>query len=101
MEGVTVGRDVPVVYLLVGLTGSGKTTYSRQRLEPAGAVRLSVDEVVHDRYGRYGVDYPENTYFAKEAPVVAELQGGWRGWWRRAWMWCGTTGCGLASTGMR
>ncbi|MCX4718256.1 AAA family ATPase [Streptomyces virginiae] len=68
------GRDVPVVYLLVGLTGSGKTTYSRQRLEPAGAVRLSVDEVVHDRYGRYGVDYPENTYFAKEAPVVAELQ---------------------------
>ncbi|MFG2483401.1 AAA family ATPase [Streptomyces virginiae] len=69
------GREgVPVVYLLVGLTGSGKTTYSRQRLEPTGAVRLSVDEVVHDRHGRYGVDYPENTYFAKEAPVVAELQ---------------------------
>ncbi|MFG2414928.1 MULTISPECIES: hypothetical protein [Streptomyces] len=28
---------------------------SRQVLEPTGAVRLSVDEVVHDRYGRYGV----------------------------------------------
>lgn len=69
------GREgVPVVFLLVGLTGSGKTTYSRERLEPAGAVRLSVDEVVHDRHGRYGVDYPENTYFEKEAPVVAELQ---------------------------
>ncbi|MFG2972403.1 ATP-binding protein [Streptomyces sp. NPDC048331] len=76
MEGVTVGREgVPVVYLLVGLTGSGKTTYSRRVLEPAGAVRLSVDEVVHDRHGRYGVDYPENTYFAKEGPVVTELQG--------------------------
>ncbi|MCX5275368.1 ATP-binding protein [Streptomyces virginiae] len=66
-------RDVPVVFLLVGLTGSGKTTYSEQRLEPAGAVRLSVDEVLHDRHGRYGTDYPENTYVEKEAPVVAEL----------------------------
>ena len=35
----------PVVYLLCGLTGSGKTTYARQ-LEAAGAVRLSVDEEV-------------------------------------------------------
>ncbi|MFF2929118.1 AAA family ATPase [Streptomyces mirabilis] len=35
----------PVVYLLVGLTGSGKTTYAK-RLEPTGAIRLSVDEMV-------------------------------------------------------
>ncbi|MCO6704295.1 ATP-binding protein [Streptomyces sp. CHA1] len=63
----------PVVFLLVGLTGSGKTTYAQRELEPGGAVRLSVDEVVHRRHGRYGVDYPENTYFEKEAPVVAEL----------------------------
>lgn len=54
--------------------GCGQTTYSRYVLEPAGAVRLSVDEVVHDRCGRYGLDYPKNTYFEKEAPVVAELQ---------------------------
>ncbi|MFE9968885.1 AAA family ATPase [Streptomyces sp. NPDC005525] len=60
--------------MLVGLTGSGKTTYSASRLEPAGAVRLSVDEVVFERHGRYGVDYPENTYFDKEAPVVIELR---------------------------
>ncbi|WP_282685941.1 MULTISPECIES: ATP-binding protein [unclassified Streptomyces] len=63
----------PVVFLLVGLTGSGKTTYAQRRLKPEGAVRLSVDEVVHERHGRYGVDYPENTYFEKEAPVVSEL----------------------------
>ncbi|WP_432085983.1 AAA family ATPase [Streptomyces sp. bgisy095] len=63
----------PVVFLLVGLTGSGKTTYAQRKLEPEGAVRLSVDEVVYERHGRYGVDYPENTYFEKEAPVVAEL----------------------------
>ncbi|MGA5704689.1 AAA family ATPase [Peterkaempfera bronchialis] len=66
-------EGTPVVFLLVGLTGSGKTTYAQRRLEPEGAVRLSVDEVVHERHGRYGVDYPENTYFEKEAPVVAEL----------------------------
>ncbi|MFE3608493.1 AAA family ATPase [Streptomyces goshikiensis] len=66
-------ESTPVVFLLVGLTGSGKTTYAQRKLEPQGAVRLSVDEVVYERFGRYGVDYPENTYFEKEAPVVAEL----------------------------
>ena len=63
----------PVVFLLVGLTGSGKTTYAQRQLVPGGAVRLSVDEVVHERHGRYGVDYPEHAYFEKEVPVVAEL----------------------------
>ncbi|MGW7279123.1 AAA family ATPase [Streptomyces sp. NPDC054844] len=64
----------PVVYLLVGLTGSGKTTYAKRRLVPAGAVRLSVDEEVHARHGRYGVDYPEHEYFSREEPVVAEIR---------------------------
>ncbi|QDO13999.1 ATP-binding protein [Streptomyces sp. S1D4-23] len=63
-----------MVYLLVGLTGSGKTTYAKRRLEPTGAVRLSVDELVHARHGRYGVDYPERQYFELEAPVVAEVR---------------------------
>ncbi|MFI5743517.1 AAA family ATPase [Streptomyces anulatus] len=66
-------RDAATVFLLVGLTGSGKTTYAQRVLEPQGAVRLSVDEVVFERHGRYGVDYPENAYFEMEAPVVAEL----------------------------
>ncbi|MEU3730124.1 ATP-binding protein [Streptomyces sp. NPDC033538] len=64
----------PMVYLLVGLTGSGKTTYAKQHLIPAGAVRLSVDEEVHARHGRYGVDYPEHEYFSLEEPVVAEIR---------------------------
>jgi predicted kinase len=62
----------PDVYLLCGLTGSGKTTYAR-RLEAGGAVRLSVDEEVHARHGRYGVDYPMSEYFERERPVVEEL----------------------------
>ncbi|MBG0831617.1 AAA family ATPase [Planomonospora sp. ID67723] len=68
------GEARPVVYLLVGLTGSGKTTYARQHLEPAGVVRLSVDELVHQRHGRYGVDYPAYEYFARQAPVLAEVR---------------------------
>ncbi|MFD3930222.1 AAA family ATPase [Streptomyces sp. NPDC058614] len=66
--------EPPVVYLLVGLTGSGKTTYAKRRLEPNGVVRLSVDELVHARHGRYGMDYPERDYFTLEAPVVAEVR---------------------------
>jgi predicted kinase len=63
----------PVVYLLCGLTGSGKTTYAKQ-LEAAGAFRLSVDEEIFARHGRYGVDYPVAEYFDLERPVVEELR---------------------------
>ena len=63
----------PVVYLLCGLTGSGKTTYAKQ-LEAAGAVRLSVDEEVFARHGRYGVDYPASEYFDLQRPVAEELR---------------------------
>lgn len=35
---------MPEVFLLVGMTGSGKTTYSTRVLEPAGAVRVSADD---------------------------------------------------------
>ncbi len=61
----------PVVYLLTGLTGSGKTTYAKT-LAAQGVIRLSVDEEVHRRHGRYGVDYPEHRYFDLERPVLAE-----------------------------
>ena len=64
-------RPDVTVWLLMGLTGSGKTTFAR-RLEARGVVRLSVDEEVFARNGRYGIDYHESEYFAKEAPVVVE-----------------------------
>ncbi|MFD8915106.1 AAA family ATPase [Streptomyces sp. NPDC059575] len=66
------GGSRAIVYLLVGLTGSGKTTYAKRVL--AGVTRLSVDELVHERHGRYGVDYPEPQYFELEAPIVAEVR---------------------------
>ncbi|MFF3517661.1 glycosyltransferase family 2 protein [Streptomyces sp. NPDC002573] len=53
--------------LLADLTGSGKTTVA-QALADCGYLRLSVDEEVHRLHGRYGVDYPEHTYFERERP---------------------------------
>ncbi|MEU3904092.1 ATP-binding protein [Streptomyces goshikiensis] len=57
----------------MGLTGAGKTTYAQKVLEPRGAVRLSVDEMVFQQHGRYGIDYPESGYFEREAPGAAVL----------------------------
>jgi predicted kinase len=66
---------VPDVYLLVGLTGAGKTTYSKRVLEPAGVVRLSVDELIYQKHGRYGIDYPASVYFELYAPALVTVRG--------------------------
>ncbi|MEV6487186.1 ATP-binding protein [Actinoplanes sp. NPDC051633] len=63
-----------MVHLLVGLTGAGKTTYSARVLEPAGAVRLSVDELIYERHGQYAVDYPAAEYFSLYEPAVQEIR---------------------------
>jgi predicted kinase len=67
--GYRIQVNQPLVYLLAGLTGSGKTTFAKA-LEASGVVRLSVDEEVFARHGRYGVDYPEHEYRERERPIV-------------------------------
>lgn len=47
----------PLVVMMCGLAGSGKTTFS-QELEKEGFVRLSIDEEIWASHGRYGLDYP-------------------------------------------
>lgn len=64
---------MPLAVLLAGLTGSGKTTVA-QALTGLGFTRLSVDEKVHRLHGRYGVDYPEHTYFDRERPVIETIR---------------------------
>ncbi|MGW5659467.1 AAA family ATPase [Streptomyces sp. NPDC003758] len=64
---------MPLAVLLAGLTGSGKTTVA-QALAARGFTRLSVDEEVHRLHGRYGVDYPEHSYFERERPVVQAVR---------------------------
>ncbi|MEY9860232.1 putative kinase [Catenulispora sp. GAS73] len=60
--------------MLAGLTGSGKTTYARRLEAEHGVLRLSVDEEVFARHGRHGVDYPEEEYPARAAPVAEDVQ---------------------------
>ena len=47
----------PLVVMLCGVAGSGKTTFS-QRLEKEGFFRLSIDEEIWATNGRFGIDFP-------------------------------------------
>ncbi|WP_059173255.1 ATP-binding protein [Bacillus sp. FJAT-27445] len=47
----------PLVVMMCGVAGSGKTTFSKQ-LENEGFVRLSIDEEIWATKGRYGIDFP-------------------------------------------
>jgi predicted kinase len=85
-----------LVVLLCGIAGSGKTTYAKD-LEREGYVRLSVDEEIWRRWGRYAVDYPADRYpaLSEQAEshvrrdLVTLVRAGWRvvvdlSLWRRA-----------------
>lgn len=55
-------RPLPgLAVLMCGIAGSGKTTFAME-LESAGFSRLSIDEEIWNRHGRYGIDYPPDTY---------------------------------------
>ena len=58
---------------MCGLAGSGKTTFA-QALEARGFTRLSVDEELWSRYGRFGVDYPADRYAELSARVRLEMR---------------------------
>ena len=67
------GAGAPLVVLLCGVAGSGKTTHA-QRLESQGSVRLSIDEEVWRRFGRHGTDYDESEYAALSRVAEEALQ---------------------------
>jgi|GEM_PF-2661292 len=62
----------PVVYLLCGLAGSGKSTFAQELVE-AGVQKLSLDEEVYNRHGRAGVDYPAQDYLQLYGKVKIDL----------------------------
>lgn len=62
----------PVVYLLCGLGGSGKSTYAQQLAE-GGLHKFSLDEYVYTRYGRAIVDLPEQLYVQHYRTAKVEL----------------------------
>lgn len=67
-------RPLPgLAVLMCGVAGSGKTAFA-MALEEAGFLRLSIDEEVWRRHGRYGVDFPADAYPALLEPVRAWLR---------------------------
>ena len=68
-----VAQGRPLVVLLCGVAGSGKTTYAQQ-LEMQGYVRLSIDEEVWARFGRYGIDFDPADYARLSASAEDALR---------------------------
>lgn len=62
----------PIVYMLCGLTGSGKTTYAKE-LEQQGYTRLALDEEVKKLVEEAGHTYPE-TYLEYEPAAKEKLE---------------------------
>ncbi|KAF0095131.1 MAG: hypothetical protein E1N59_1177 [Puniceicoccaceae bacterium 5H] len=61
-----------MAFLMCGLAGSGKTELALQ-LEAAGCARLSLDEEIWHRFGRYGHDYPPHQYDQYQIAAEADL----------------------------
>ena len=66
------GRSAQVL-LMCGVAGSGKTTYAK-RLEAHGFERLSIDEEIWRRFGRYGGDFAADNYPLLSDTVESDLQ---------------------------
>lgn len=64
--------QLPIVVMMCGVAGSGKTTYAQQ-LEKEGYLRLSIDEELWSNYGRYGIDYPIEKYDEYSETVEQKL----------------------------
>lgn len=67
------GATVPLVVMMCGVAGSGKTTFAG-RLEERGFVRLSIDEEIWATHGRYGIDYPIEMYEQLKAEAELKLR---------------------------
>lgn len=59
-----------MLFLLSGLPCSGKTTYA-VGLESTGVVRVSVDQMMIESFGRLGIDYEPSDHTSLLEPVVA------------------------------
>ena len=59
---------------MCGIAGAGKTTYAEKLEKGQGFVRLSIDEEVWERFGRYGVDYDPSMYEQHSVEAEAILK---------------------------
>lgn len=73
MRNKDLDSNSPLVVLMCGVVGAGKTTYAQQ-LEAQGYHRLSIDEALWARYGCYGIDYPPEKYSEYSSEVEQILR---------------------------
>ena len=66
---MAVSSSRPLLYLLAGLPGTGKSTYARA-LEATGVARVSADEEMLARHGQIGVDHRVEDHAELLGPVV-------------------------------
>jgi predicted kinase len=62
-----------LICMLCGISGAGKTTTAKL-LEARGFVRLSIDEWIWGNYGRFGIDYPPESYPGLQVQAEAHLR---------------------------
>lgn len=60
----------PIIFLLCGLPGSGKTTYAKELSEKEHLVRLTLDEELFKRFGK---EFPSDKYSEYEIQTKQEL----------------------------
>ena len=69
------GDPRPVVLILCGISGSGKSTLAQAVVSAFTSFeRLSIDIIIHEKHGLYGIDYPATKYdeYQNEADRVFE-----------------------------
>ncbi len=64
------GGGAPIVHLLCGLNGAGKTTYARRLAEARGAVRFSLDEWLLTLHPGIRYDAPEYGPLAERGKLL-------------------------------
>jgi predicted kinase len=67
---------MPVVHLIHGFLGAGKTTFARRLAEETGALRFSPDERMTELYGN---DPPAEHFQNYLAAIMKELTAEWQG----------------------
>jgi predicted kinase len=73
MIGMADQRPATVV-MMCGVAGSGKTAFAL-RLQDEGFVRLSIDEEIWRRFGRYGLDCDASEYAEHSTVAEQALRG--------------------------